>query len=1003
MRFCSAPLWVWIISALTRWTVEPVEVMLLDTTRSTAEMGWSTHPDTGWDEVSVLDDRNQLIRTYEVCNFNLPNQNNWLATPFVMRGSAPRMHVTLRFSVRDCSSVRNVGASCKETFTLYYKEADSQTEALQGWGETEDAGEPGGGGWVKIDTIAADKSFSRVEQSQQHESKRGHRMNVKTRSFGPLTRKGFILGFVDSGACISLVGVSLFYRKCPETFRSLAHFPDMPSGAEPSSLVPVDGSCVPNAQSQTATTPKLHCNADGDWMVPVGVCVCEAGFESNQNGSACTACRPGHFKSDVSESPSCSPCPAQSHSSQEGSSVCQCLSGFYRAPEESSDSPCTAPPSAPQDLHWESEGSGLTLRWRAPLSLGSREDLHYNVLCRMCPAPSTVCLRCGDGITFTPGQQGLSQTRVQVHNLLPRVHYTFQVQAVNGVTGQSPQPPQYSSVNVSISQSVPSSVPMMHQVSRTPDSITLSWPQPDNPNGDILDYQIRYFDKSGDEESSVLLSSETNMATVQGLSSGTIYVFQIRARNEMGYGAYSGKLYFQTLLEEERSEAVQKKLPLMVGSVLGGMAFLLVGAVLILVFVFRSKRRESTYSDRLQRYISTRGGGVKYYVDPSTYEDPNEAIREFAREIDPAHVKIEEVIGAGEFGEVCRGKLKPAGKREITVAIKTLRSSCMDSEKCSFLSEASTMGQFDNPNVLKLEGVVTRSRPVMIISEFMENGALDSFLRENEGQFSMLQLVGMLRGIAAGMRYLSEMNFVHRDLAARNVLVNSNLVCKVSDFGLSRFLRGDDESLPTYTAALGSKIPIRWTAPESIQYRKFTSASDVWSFGIVMWEVTSYGERPYWDMSNQEVMTAVGDEYRLPAPPNCPGTLHSLMLDCWLKDRSERPGFEQIVSTLDKLIRHPAGLKAISTHTNRPSQPLLSNTPVDFSTLSSVSDWLDALKMGRYKEEFSSAGMNSLETVSRMTLEDIQRVGVSLLGHQKKILNSIQLLRVHQNQGQIEV
>ncbi|MGH0136186.1 UNVERIFIED_CONTAM: hypothetical protein FKN15_059849 [Acipenser sinensis] len=762
-------------------------VMLLDTTRSTAEMGWSTHPDTG---------------------------NNWLATPFVMRGSAPRMHVTLRFSVRDCNSVRNVGASCKETFTLYYKEADSQTEALQGWGEMEDDGEPGGGGWVKIDTIAADKSFSRVEQSQQYESKKGHRMN---------------------------------------------------------------------------------------------------------------------------------------------------------------------------DLHWESEGSGLTLRWRAPLSLGSREDLRYNVLCRMCPAPHTVCLRCRDGITFIPGQQGLSQTRVQVHNLLPRVHYTFQVQAVNGVTGQSPQAPQYSSVNVSISQSVPSSVPMMHQVSRTPDSITLSWPQPDNPNGDILDYQIRYFDKSGDEESSVLLSSETNMATVQGLSSGTIYVFQIRARNEMGYGAYSGKLYFQTMLEEERSEAVQKKLPLMVGSVLGGMAFLLVGAVLILVFVFRSKRRESTYSDRLQRYISTRGGGVKYYVDPSTYEDPNEAIREFAREIDPAHVKIEEVIGAGEFGEVCRGKLKPAGKREITVAIKTLRSSCMDSEKCSFLSEASTMGQFDNPNVLKLEGVVTRSRP------------------ENEGQFSMLQLVGMLRGIAAGMRYLSEMNFVHRDLAARNVLVNSNLVCKVSDFGLSRFLRGDDESLPTYTAALGSKIPIRWTAPESIQYRKFTSASDVWSFGIVMWEVISYGERPYWDMSNQEVMTAVGDEYRLPAPPNCPGTLHSLMLDCWLKDRSERPGFEQIVSTLDKLIRHPAGLKAISTHTNRPSQPLLSNTLVDFSTLSSVSDWLDALKMGRYKEEFSSAGMNSLETVSRMTLEDIQRVGVSLLGHQKKILNSIQLLRVHQNQGQIEV
>ncbi|CAO2580295.1 Ephrin type-A receptor 7 [Lemmus lemmus] len=104
----------------------------------------------------------------------------------------------------------------------------------------------------------------------------------------------------------------------------------------------------------------------------------------------------------------------------------------------------------------------------------------------------------------------------------------------------------------------------------------------------------------------------------------------------------------------------------------------------------------------------------------------------------------------------------------------------------------------------------------------------------------------MLRGIAAGMRYLADMGYVHRDLAARNILVNSNLVCKVSDFGLSRVIEDDPEEQ-------GGKIPVRWTAPEAIQYRKFTSASDVWSYGIVMWEVMSYGERPYWDMSNQDV------------------------------------------------------------------------------------------------------------------------------------------------------
>lgn len=148
------------------------------------------------------------------------------------------------------------------------------------------------------------------------------------------------------------------------------------------------------------------------------------------------------------------------------------------------------------------------------------------------------------------------------------------------------------------------------------------------------------------------------------------------------------------------------------------------------------------------------------------------------------------------------------------------------------------------------------------------------FHQDHDGEFSSSQLVGMLRGIAAGMKYLSDMSYVHRDLAARNILVNNNLECKVSDFGLSRVLEDDPEG--TYTTSVskrgpkktrhvlkictltvsleqGGKIPIRWTAPEAIAYRKFTSASDVWSFGIVMWEVMAFGERPYWDMSNHEV------------------------------------------------------------------------------------------------------------------------------------------------------
>ncbi|XP_060777616.1 ephrin type-B receptor 5 isoform X2 [Neoarius graeffei] len=830
------------------------------------------------------------------------------------------------------------------------------------------------------------------------------RINIKTRSFAPLTRSGFVLAIVDSGACVSLMGVSIFYRRCPATTLYLASYVATPSGAEPTALVPVTGTCVPHSQSQGGTAPRMHCNAEGEWMVPVGGCTCDAGYEPNHNGSACLACQLGFYKA-VSGSISCTECPANSRTSLEASKVCECRSGFYRAPNDANTTACTAPPSAPVSLSWEYKSSeeGVSLRWKPPLDLGGRSEVTYGVVCRICPSATeihpSVCSWCGDSVTYTPSKSGFRQTKITLSNLLTRVTYLIQVQAMNDVSPLSPFPPQFASINFTTSQSVPSEVPILHQLNTAPDSITLSWPQPDRPNGDILEYQLRYYDKSSDESSATSVFTETNTVTVAALTPGSIYAFQIRARNERGFGPYSNSVYFSTLAIEERSRQIQNRLPLLVGSVMGGAAFLLVVAAVIIVFVFRTKRRESHYSDRLQRYISNRAG-VKYYVDPSSYEDPSEAVKEFAREIDPAHLKIEEVIGAAQFGEVSRGRYRPLGRREVLVVVKTLRWGVTERERGVFLSEAGVLGQFDHPNVLKLEGVITHTPPERIIMEFMENGPLDAFLRENEDQFSVLQLVGMVRGIGAGMCYLSERNFVHRDLAARNILVNSNLVCKVSDFGLSRLMKDLDHNMPTYTASLGCKIPIRWTAPEAFQHRKFSSASDVWSFGILMWEVMSYGERPYWDMSNQEVMKAVVDQYRLPAPNSCPPVLHALMLQCWQADRQDRPRFDAILSSLDRLIRHPASLKAEHA---RPTQPLLSPSSTDLATVTTVSEWLSALRMDCYKDEFERAQLHSLERVSLLTMEDVQALGVNLLGHQRKIVNAAQQLRTHLTQGQVEV
>uniref|UniRef100_A0A3B4H2H5 Ephrin type-B receptor 3 n=1 Tax=Pundamilia nyererei TaxID=303518 RepID=A0A3B4H2H5_9CICH len=884
-----------------------------------------------WEEVSGYDDAMNPIRTYQVCNVRELNQNNWLRSDFIPRKDVLRVYVEMKFTVRDCNSIPNIPGSCKETFNLFYYESDSDSATATSpfWMENP---------YVKVDTIAPDESFSMLESG---------RVNTKVRSFGPLSKAGFYLAFQDLGACMSLISVRVFYKKCSTTIANFAVFPETATGAEATSLVIAPGTCVPNAL-EVSVPLKLYCNGDGEWMVPVGACTCMAGFEPAMKDTQCQACSPGTFKSKQGDS-LCLPCPANSRASSGAASVCSCRNGYYRADTDSPDSTCTTVPSAPRSVISSVNETSLVLEWSEPRDLGGRDDVLYNVICKKCLPDRGMCSRCDDNVDISPRHLGLTQRRVAVRNLQAHTQYSFEIQAVNGVSNKSPYTPQFSAVNITTNQAAPSAVPTVHLMAATASTMSLSWLPPEKPNGIILDYEIKYHEKDQGEAIAHTMTAQRSNARIEGLKAGTPYVVQVRARTVAGYGRYSSPADFSTNLQTDPPKSLQEQLPLIVGSATATLVFII--AVVVIAIVCLRKQRngsESEYTEKLQQYSkSLLTPGMKVYIDPFTYEDPNEAVREFAKEIDVSCVKIEEVIGAGEFGEVCRGRLKLPGRREIIVAIKTLKVGYTDRQRRDFLSEASIMGQFDHPNIIRLEGVVTKSRPVMIVTEFMENGALDSFLRLNDGQFTVIQLVGMLRGIAAGMKYLSDMNYVHRDLAARNILVNSNLVCKVSDFGLSRFLE-DDPTDPTYTSSLGGKIPIRWTAPEAIAYRKFTSASDVWSYGIVMWEVMSYGERPYWDMSNQDVINAVEQDYRLPPPMDCPTALHQLMLDCWVKERNLRPKFTQIVATLDKLIRNAASLKVVTNSTQ-------------------------------------SSG-------------DLLRIGVTLAGHQKKILGSIQDMRLQMNQ-----
>uniref|UniRef100_A0A8C4RUU2 receptor protein-tyrosine kinase n=1 Tax=Erpetoichthys calabaricus TaxID=27687 RepID=A0A8C4RUU2_ERPCA len=897
-----------------------------------------------------LDENYTPIRTYQVCQVMEPNQNNWLRTNWIEKGNAQRIFIELKFTLRDCNSLPGVLGTCKETFNLYYQETDSDVgRNIQ---ESQ---------YVKIDTIAADESFTQGDLGE-----RKMKLNTEVREIGPLSRKGFYLAFQDVGACIALVSVKVYYKKCWSIIENLAVFPDTVTGSEFSSLVEVRGTCVSDAEEEAENSPRMHCSAEGEWLVPIGKCICKAGF--HQKGDACEPCGRGFYKSS-SQDLQCSRCPAHSFTDKEGSSLCDCEDGYYRAPSDHHLWPAQVrPPSAPQNLIYNINQTTVSLEWSPPADNGGRNDVTYRIVCRRCSWEQGECLPCGSNVGYVPQQSGLVDTYVTIMDLLAHANYTFEVEAVNGVSELSRNQRLFAAVSIATSQAAPSQVSEVVKERVLQRSIELSWQEPEHPNGVITEYEIKYYEKDQKERTYSTVKTKTTSAVINNLKPGTTYMFQIRAFTAAGYGTYGPRLEIITQEEATATAVSSEQNPVII------IAVVAVAGTIILVFMvfgFIIGRRHCGYSKADQEgdeelYFQFKFPGTKTYIDPETYEDPNRAVHQFAKELDASCIKIERVIGAGEFGEVCSGRLKLPGKRDMSVAIKTLKVGYTEKQRRDFLCEASIMGQFDHPNVVHLEGVVTRGKPVMIVIEYMENGALDAFLRKHDGQFTVIQLVGMLRGIAAGMRYLSDMGYVHRDLAARNILVNSNLVCKVSDFGLSRVIEDDPEAV--YTTS-GGKIPVRWTAPEAIQYRKFTSASDVWSYGIVMWEVMSYGERPYWDMSNQDVIKAIEEGYRLPSPMDCPSGLHQLMLDCWQKERGERPKFDQIVGILDKMIRNPNTLKTPLGTCSRPISPLLDQNTPDFTTFRSVGDWLEAIKMERYKDNFTAAGYSSLESVARMTIE----------------------------------
>uniref|UniRef100_A0A3P9HGQ6 Focal adhesion kinase 1 n=1 Tax=Oryzias latipes TaxID=8090 RepID=A0A3P9HGQ6_ORYLA len=278
--------------------------------------------------------------------------------------------------------------------------------------------------------------------------------------------------------------------------------------------------------------------------------------------------------------------------------------------------------------------------------------------------------------------------------------------------------------------------------------------------------------------------------------------------------------------------------------------------------------------------------------EEDTYTMPSTRDYEIQRD----RIELGRCIGEGQFGDVHQGVYIRTENPPLSVAVKTCKNSTSDSVREKFLQEALTMRQFDHPHIVKLMGVITEN-PVWIIMELCTLGELRSFLQVRKYSLDLATLILYSYQLSTALAYLESKRFVHRDIAARNVLVSTVDCVKLGDFGLSRYM--EDSS---YYKASKGKLPIKWMAPESINFRRFTTASDVWMFGVCMWEILMYGIKPFQGVKNNDVIGRIENGERLAMPPQCPPTLYSLMTKCWSYDPSKRPRFNELKTQLSTIL-----------------------------------------------------------------------------------------------------
>ncbi|XP_068737530.1 angiopoietin-1 receptor-like isoform X2 [Montipora capricornis] len=358
-------------------------------------------------------------------------------------------------------------------------------------------------------------------------------------------------------------------------------------------------------------------------------------------------------------------------------------------------------------------------------------------------------------------------------------------------------------------------------------------------------------------------------------------------------------------------------------------------------------------------------------------------------EIPRAYLKIAEELGSGAFGVVRKGYLMRNNK-VIECAVKMLKRHGTENELRDLYNELNIMASVGNhPNVVSLIGACSEDGPLWVVVKFAENGSLLDYIRKHKKypdyvntmeeevqELTNQKILRLAYGIAKGMNHLAKVKCVHRDLACRNVLLGKNLIPMVSDFGLAR----DIYERGAYETTSGGKLPVRWMALESLQDYSYTSESDVWSYGVVLWEIETQGQVPYAALGGQEIVETLRRRERLPKPDGCTDEIYDIMLNCWHANPKQRPTFEELVHLTDTLLTAEANYLEVVNENPADAED---DTPYD------------EISFARIPEEYylpqEVRGHNPVQGQPTATASgDISNNQVAVLPHEEKSSNGEQ-------------